>query len=82
VVEPDPLVSTKVGVPTFVTLKFTALVVWPWATERVATAGLATRENFTVVALMTKLTLVTPADVPDDPFTVTEVVPGAVLAAV
>jgi hypothetical protein len=31
---------------------------------------------------MTKLTLVTPEDVPDVPFTVTEVVPGAVLAAV
>jgi hypothetical protein len=31
---------------------------------------------------MTKLTLVTPEDVPEVPFTVTEVVPGAVLAAV
>ena len=31
---------------------------------------------------MTKLTLVTPEDVPDVPLTVTEVVPGAVLAAV
>jgi len=31
---------------------------------------------------MTKLTLVTPEDVPDVPFTVTEVVPGVELAAV
>jgi hypothetical protein len=76
------LVSTKAGLLVLVTLKFTALVVWPWATERVATAGLATSENFSVVAVRAKLTLVTPEDVPDDPFTVTEVVPGAVLAAV
>jgi hypothetical protein len=81
-VEPDPLVSTKVGEPTFVTLRFTALVVWPWATERVATAGLATSEYFSVVAVTTKLTVVTAEGVPDDPFTVTEVVPAAVLAAV
>ena len=81
-VEPDPLVRTNVGVLLLVTLKFTALVVWPWATESVATAGLAINENFSVVAVMTKLTLVTPEDVPDDPFTVTEVVPGVELAAV
>lgn len=80
--EPDPLVSTNVGVLVLVTIKFTALVVWPRATERVPTAGFAINENFTVVAVITKLTLVTPEDVPDDPFTVTEVVPGVVLAAV
>jgi len=46
------------------------------------TTGFATSEKFTVVALMTKLMLVTPEDVPDVPLTVTEVVPGALLAAV
>jgi hypothetical protein len=82
VVEPDPFVSTNVGVLVLVTVKFTALVVWPRATESVATAGLATSENFSVVALTARLMLVTPEDVPDDPFTVTEVVPGVVLASV
>jgi hypothetical protein len=82
VVEPDPLVSTNVGVLVLVTVRFTGLVVWPRATERVPTAGLATNEKFSVVAVMTKLTLVTPEDVPDVPFTVTAVVPGVVLAAV
>jgi len=81
-VEPDPFVSTNVGVLVLVTIKFTALVVWPRATERVPTAGFATSENFSVVALMTKVTMVTPEDVPDVPFTVTEVVPGVELAAV
>lgn len=81
-VEPDPVVSTNVGVLVLVTIRFTALVVWPRATERVPTAGLGTSENFSVVAVMTKLTLVTPEDVPDVPFTVTAVVPGVVLAAV
>ena len=76
------MVSTNVGVLVLVTVRFTALVVWPWATERVPTAGVATSENFSVVAVMTKLTLVMPEDVPDDPFTVTEVVPGVLLAAV
>ena len=76
------MVSTNVGVLVLVTVRFTALVVWPRATERVPTAGLATSENSSVVALMTKLTLVTPEDVPDDPFTATEVVPGVVLAVV
>jgi hypothetical protein len=81
-VEPDPLASTNVGVLVLVTVRFTALVVWPRATERVPTAGLAVSEKLSVVAVMTKLTLVTPEDVPDDPFTVTEVVPGVLLAAV
>lgn len=65
-----------------VTVKFTALLVWPWATESVATTGLATSENFSVVALKTKLMLVTPEDVPEVPLIVTEVVPAVVLAAV
>lgn len=76
------MVSTNVGVLVLVTVKFTGLVVWPRATERVPTAGFATSENPSVVAVMTKLTMVTPADVPDDPFTVTEVVPDVELAAV
>ena len=76
------MVSTNVGVLVLVTIKFTALVVWPRATERVPTAGFATSENFSVVALMTKATLVMPEDVPDVPFKVTEVVPGVLLAAV
>ena len=80
--EPDPFVSTNVGVLVLVTIKFTALVVWPRATERVPTAGLATSEKFSVVAVMTKLTVVTPEDVSDVPLTVTAVVPGVVLAAV
>lgn len=70
------------GVLVLFTARFTALVVWPRATERVPIAGLATSENFSVVAVMTKLTVVTPEDVPDVPFTVTEVVPGVELAAV
>ena len=81
-VEPDPVVSTKLGVLVLVTLKFTALVVWPRDTARVVTAGLATSEKLSVVAVMARLTLVTAEGVPDDPFTVIEVVPGFALAAV
>lgn len=80
--EPDPLARTKGGVLLLVTCRFITLVVWPWATERVFTAGLGTREKLSVVAVTAKLTLVMAEGVPEDPFTITFVVPVAALGAV